>query len=161
MKNKNMTLVLALLLIVGLSFGYVSYSTRVNQSSTSKEVGKWDVEITNVEITTNGDAMDKNYEFKEGTLVLRPILSTVDDYVSYKVTIKNKGTIPAKLGRYIYNEKNKEEHLVFTHNAPKEELGPNEETVVELFVYPSDKTFEDGKSYTNDFTAIYEYIEKR
>jgi len=161
MKNKNNLLIVgALLLLVVLSFSYVSYSTKINQSSTSTEYVNWNVGITNIEVFANGEAEDNNYEYKEGTLVIRPILRTPEDSINYKVTIKNSGTIPAKLGRYLYNEKNKEGHIVFTYISPKEELLPGEETVAELFISPSEEDFIEGETYTNDITAIYEYIQK-
>ena len=162
MKAKNnLILVLALLLLVGLSFSYVSYSNQAYQAGTSKEYTKWDVAITNVEVLTNGEAEDNNYEYKEGTVVIRPVIRTVEDSIIYKITIKNNGNIPAELGRYIYNAKNENDHIVFTHNSPKEELLPGEETVAELYVSPSEEMFEDGESYSNDYTAIYEYIQKK
>ena len=159
--KKNFLIVLSSILLLAISFGYVSYSTKNNQTSTSKEISKWDVEITNVEVFTNGDAEDNNYIFKEGTLVLKPILRTVNDTIVYMVTIKNKGTIPATLGRYVYNEKDKASAIIFAHNVPKEELQPNEETTVELNVRLDENKFEDGIEYTNDLTAIYEYIQKK
>ncbi len=162
MKNKSsFIIIIVLLFIVGLSFSYVSYSLKNNQSNTSREYSKWDVEITNIEITTIGESEDNGYTYKEDTLVIKPIIKTIEDSILYRVTIKNKGSIPAKLGRYLYNEKNSERHLTFKHNIPKEELAPGEETIVELVVYPTDEIFEEGATYTNEYTAIYEYIQKK
>ena len=94
MKDKrNFVIVLALLFLLGLSFGTVSHSINNNQSSTSEEVGRWDVKITNVEVVTSGEAEDNDYKYKEGTIVLKPILRLVDDNIFYRVTIKNEGTV--------------------------------------------------------------------
>lgn len=161
MKDKrNFVIVLALLFLLGLSFGTVSHSINNNQSSTSEEVGKWDVKITNVEVVTSGEAEDNDYKYKEGTIVLKPILRLVDDNIFYRVTIKNDGTIPATLGRYLYNEKNKNTGIIFTHNKPKEELAPGEETTVDFYVYLEQSKPSEQLEYTNELTAIFEYIQK-
>jgi hypothetical protein len=162
MKDKKNLLMIALLLfIVGLSYSFISYSTKSNQSSVSQEQSRWDVKITNVEIITNGEAEDIEYKYKSDTLLLKPTIKTAEDSILYRVTVKNEGTIFAKLGRYLYNEKNKDEHLIFTHNVPKEELAPGEETIVDLYVYPNKELFKEGEVYSNDYTAIYEYIQKK
>ena len=162
MKDKSNLLIFgALILLVALSFSYTSYSAKINQASVSKEYYKWDVEIINVEINTNGEAEETKPEYKEGTIVLRPVLKTSEDSIYYRITIKNKGNLTAKLGRTLYNEKNQEEHLILTYNAPKDELAPGEETVAEIYVNPSQEEFIEGVSYTNDYTAIYEYIQAK
>ena len=162
MKEKNNLLIVVILLfIVGLSYSYVSYSTTNNQSSVSKEYKEWDVEITNIEMITNGEAEDTEYKYNVDTLLLKPTIKTSNDSILYRITIKNKGSLPAKLGRCIYDEKNKNEHIIYTHNTPKEELAPGEESVVEVYIYANEDLFEEGAVYSNDYTAIYEYIQNK
>ncbi len=159
-KKNNIIMIVILLLVVVLSFGYVSYSTMSNQPNTSKKVVKWEVGITNVEVITNGNAEDNNYTYNEGTIVLKPTLYGVEDSILYRITIKNSGTIAAKLGRNIYNDKKDDSKIIFTYINPQEELAPGEETTLIINASIDEDKYEVGRVYNTEYTAIYEYIQK-
>ena len=67
MKDKKNLIILALLLVmVVMSYGFVSYSTRAIEESHSSKIKKWDVAITNVETLISGEAESGNIKYSEG-----------------------------------------------------------------------------------------------
>ena len=157
--KKNVLIVILLVAVIALSFGVVSYSSKDVQRANVSEVKEWDVAITNVEIVKEGEAIDGNTKYSEGTLVVNPILNDIYDSVTYKVTIENNGLLNAKLNRSLYD---KEDSLLkYDIEEPKKSLKSGEKMEITIKAYLDSKKYQGEKNVTNKLTAMYEFIQDK
>ena len=160
MKDKRNLIILSLLLLmIGLSYGFISYSTKVIQMNQSSEVKKWDVSITNVEVITNGTAREGETKYSEGTLVINPVLIDPNDSIVYRVTIANNGLLDAKLARSLYKEEKPNSVLTYTYENTKEVLKSKESIEITIIAQVDRDKYVAGEEITNKLTALFEYIQ--
>lgn len=87
-----------------MAVGYASFESSLTIKGSSKITSNWDVEIINIsEPDINGSAEEVEKSIGEDKLSanIEANLYEKDDYIEYIVTIKNKGTISAKLGEIV------------------------------------------------------------
>lgn len=100
MKDKKNVLICALLLtIMVMAVGYAAFSQTLNINGTATIAGEWQVEITGIDSELEGAATNK-----EGTPTFTSTTATFDvelvkpgDSATYTITVKNNGSIDAKL----------------------------------------------------------------
>ena len=155
--KKNILIVILLIAVVALSFGVVSYSNKDIQTDNVNGVKEWDVAITNVEILKEGEAIDGNTKYSEGTLVVNPILNGIYDSVTYKVTIENNGLLDAKLNKSLYDKE--DSILKYDIEEPKKTLKSGEKIEITIKAYLDSKKYQGENNVTNKLTAMYEYIQ--
>ena len=155
--KKNILIVILLIAVVALSFGVVSYSNKDIQTDNVNGVKEWDVAITNVEIVKEGEAIDGNTKYSEGTLVVNPILNGIYDSVTYKVTIENNGLLDAKLNKSLYDKE--DSILKYDIEEPKKTLKSGEKIEITIKAYLDSKKYQGENNVTNKLTAMYEYIQ--
>ena len=161
MKDKKNLGILALLLImVIMSYGFVSYSNKAIEESHANVVKKWDVAITNVETIITGEAEAGNVEYSEGTLRVRPTLKNFDDSVEYRVTITNNGLIDAKLSDSIYTIKDPNSSVVFTYDKEQKIINSKETITLTIKATVDKEKFYEPEIITNELVALYNYIQK-
>ncbi len=154
MNNKKSIVVIALLIaILSMSFSVATYSVSNNK------VKEWDVSITDVEVITNGEVIEGNTKYSEGTLVLNPIFNTSLDSIIYRVIISNNGSIDAVLKRSIYNEEDKNSSIKYRIEEPKKIIKSGEKIEIYIEAKVDRNKYKEGDK-TNKLTALYEYIQK-
>ena len=155
--KKNILIIILLIAVVALSFGVVSYSNKDIQTDNVNGVKEWDVAITNVEIVKEGEAIDGNTKYSDGTFVVNPILNGIYDSVTYKVTIENNGLLDAKLNKSLYDKE--DSILKYDIEEPKKTLKSGEKIEITIKAYLDSKKYQGENNVTNKLTAMYEYIQ--
>ncbi len=162
MKDKKNLIILALLLVmVVMSYGFVSYSTRAIEESHSSKIKKWDVAITNVETLISGEAESGNIKYSEGILTVNPVLNTSEDSVEYRVTITNNGLLDAKLTDTIYTIKDPNSIVVFTYDKDIKEIKSKESITVVIRASIDREKYEEPTTMTNELTAMFNYVQEK
>ena len=104
-KKKNIVIIALCLMVVFISVGYAALSQTLIINGTGNVSGNWNIEIIDISVSNNGNAKtptatnvsaavdnsDKTRASFQAQL-LQP-----GDYITYDVTVKNKGTIDAYL----------------------------------------------------------------
>jgi len=160
MKDKKNLIILALLLVmVVMSYGFVSYSNKAIEESRSSKIKKWDVAVTNVEAETTDTASSGEIKQTEGTVTVKPILRDVNDSVVYRVTITNNGLIDAKLSDSIFTIKDPNSVVVFTYDKDTKVIKSKESVTVTIIAKMDRERFIEPADATNELTAMFEYIQ--
>ncbi|MCI9585458.1 MAG: DUF11 domain-containing protein [Bacilli bacterium] len=112
-KNKNALIGGLLAIVFVMAVGYAAFATQLNINGTANITSNWDVHIQNVEATnTVGTATSKSItpdfaNLPEGTKTLTASFETdlvaPGDAITYTVTVKNGGTLDAKLSDIVFN----------------------------------------------------------
>ncbi len=99
MKNsKNIIILILLIVILLMSVAYSAFATQITINGTAEIIGEWNVKITGVEISYVSEGCDAGTpEFTNSTLTFDAKLVKPSDYITYLITIENKGTFDAKL----------------------------------------------------------------
>lgn len=99
MKKNNIILTLLVAIVAIMAITYAAFSTSLNITGSSTITSKWDVKITNV--TTKNILGDATKAFEpvvsETAVTFKTDLVQPGDSMTYEVTIKNEGTIDAKV----------------------------------------------------------------
>ncbi|MBE6157310.1 MAG: hypothetical protein E7160_00730 [Firmicutes bacterium] len=155
MKKKNLNNIIILILsittiLVGISFIYVS----MRLTALEKNKPKYEVKILNVEEGTiiNGTKKvinnDYNITDNNKTVELNFKLNDQKDSISYKVVIKNTGTLPAQIDNIIERTNYSKSYLNIEYNdILGEVINPNEEINLEISISAPKKEI-----LTKDFT---------
>ena len=99
-KKKVMIAVLSVLVCV-MAVGYALLSQQLTINGTATIDSTWKVEIDNIEVTsTTGDGASVSATPNVTSASFEATLVQPEDSVTYTVTIKNKGTLPAKVSSY-------------------------------------------------------------
>ncbi len=103
MNNKNKILIGCLALLLVLSVGYALFSETITINGTATAKGSFDITAT-CKIITESDGRDYYTmggtgvcDISTGVIKTTSTLNKPTDMVFYEVTLKNSGTIPAKL----------------------------------------------------------------
>jgi uncharacterized repeat protein (TIGR01451 family) len=99
MHKKNIILTSLLILVGIMAIGYATFATQLNITGTSSVSSNWDVEITNIQFKSIiGTATNAATPiFTATTATFKTNLISPGDSITYEITIKNKGTIDAKV----------------------------------------------------------------
>ena len=122
----------------------------------------WDVKITNVEAINVSSSCDAGKPtFTDTSVNFSAKLMKPGDEITYKVTIKNAGTIDAKLQTVIFTEEiDGILALNYTTTQITPELNAGEETTFNITVTYVKDTEEIPEKKTKTLTGIIEYVQK-
>ena len=98
--NGKFFILALLLLVIGVSIGYAALSKTLNINGTSNIANnaKWDIHLTNVQVTPGSANASKAAVIEGDTVSFSVDLNTPGDYYEFTVDVTNAGTIDAKLG---------------------------------------------------------------
>lgn len=99
-RKKNIFIVFLLIAVIFMGIGYAFLSSTLKIESTTKSSGKWDVVIDKITVKNKStDAVSKNIQITEDKLSANFAIDLYNDgdFIEYNVSVKNNGTIPARL----------------------------------------------------------------
>lgn len=117
--QRNILIGVLLIAIVIMSVGYAAFATTLTINGTSKITGNWDVAITGIEKdekTATADGGTPTYTALTATFAAE--MNEPGDSVEYTITIKNSGSIDAKLNEVVPTITGAAEALKYTIDAP-------------------------------------------
>ena len=101
--RKKRTLVIGILccLLVFMGVGFAVMNATLNINGTATAINTWDVRMTNIEVLEKSEGATNEEDTKineDGvTAVFRSDFTKPGDYITYEVTVENKGSIDAVL----------------------------------------------------------------
>lgn len=103
-KNKTYVIIGLLIAVVIMTIAYMRLATVARlKTNTYAEDDVWDIAITNIKmVESRGSASEKTKPtFSSRNASFDVHLEKPNDYMKYEVTIKNRGTLNAKLHSYL------------------------------------------------------------
>jgi hypothetical protein len=168
MKNKNekynyLLIIVSLLFASSLMIiGYAKLTGVLALNNKLVKMHNWNVSIINIEeIEKNGSAYSKTLPTNTSLKAnFNAVLNNPNDYIKYKVTIKNKGNIDAKLNDiYIIPTINKDDKIIYSvDNILKGDiLKQKEETEAIISVKYNDNSTKEENN--KSILIIFEYVQ--
>lgn len=100
--RKNALIVALVAVVLFMSLGYAAFASSLQINGTAKTTGSWDVKFTALDKTLSSGATEVVPSSFTGTTVLFNVeLHAPGDSAVYVATIKNNGTISAKLSSIV------------------------------------------------------------
>lgn len=157
---KNFLIVSLFAILLCVSTVYIAFINPTSLSNSVKEASKekWDVKITNVSvIDIGGTTVFEQPVFSDNSIQLESKFTSVGDYITYYITIKNDGTMDAKLvdsSVYLLNDQNAQVYLSAT--KPVDVLRAGEETFVTVKLNCINQT-QPGVNIVNSVRGVFSY----
>lgn len=161
-KSRNIILISIIMIIIAMSIGYSIFETKLILNHTAEIAGEWKIRIIDAEVDFVTNGCDPGIpEYTDTTVTLNSKLVKPGDFITYKLTIKNEGTIEANLENVIFMQnKNGSPAINYKTSNLEYILKFGEET--ELFItveYDSSYTIQ-PEIKTQTLIGIIEYIQK-
>ena len=162
-KRTRKKIIVALLgLLCIMTVGYAAFSTVLNISGTANITSNWDVRITNVSTDTIvGEATNAvTPSWTNLTANMEAYLYNKGDYITYLVTIENRGTFNAELDGVIINGNNNSAVKITSSGYTIGEiLAPNSSKIITVKIeYDPNKTGVIGES--NEISIDFHYVQE-
>ena len=143
--------------------GYAAFATQLNINGTTSITSNWDIKITDIKQNTQeGAATDEGSQVVDDlTATFKVNLVSPGDYITYDVTIENKGTIDAELNKIILPQLNNEAILITTSGltAGDELLADHSATLTVKIEYNPEVT-KQPENKTASFEMKLDYVQK-
>lgn len=173
MKDKKNILICALLLtIMVMAVGYAAFRQTLNIDGTATIAGEWQVEITGVTPSVTGTAQDMAYDetdnpngtrFTATTATFDAKLMKPGDSITYTITVKNNGSIDAKLSTITLTpQADGSDAIIYevvSQPAADSVLAAGESTTVQIRITYDADTEEIPEVTTKTFTGVLEYVQ--
>ncbi len=162
MKKKKIITSALIICILTMSIGYASFASNLEIKGVTKIDGEWEIKITNIKATEVCDSCDAGTPTYDDTKAnFNAKLTKPGDSITYEITIKNTGTIDAKLDEIeLDNDKLGSPAFIYTTEDPSDTLNVNDSTTYKITITydPNITTIPDIKD--KDFTSTIKYIQK-
>ncbi len=168
MKHKKLLLFIFLFTFFFLSVGYCSFATEFQLTGTAEIVGTFDVRIIDVSVEDMDEDCKVNTlcdtgepEFTATSINFDAKLAKPGNWITYKVLIKNVGSIEAKLEKIYFDiETNTgSSALFYTVTSPKTILKMNESTSFIVKVEYDETVEELPLIKTKTITGYVKYVQ--
>ena len=159
-KGKNILIILCFVSILIMSVGYSTFATEIKIDGNAGITGVWDVKVSNVEIESKSDTASSNTPiFTDNTITFDAKLNKPGDYVKYKITVKNAGTIDAILSNVlcISDDENGSSQILYETTNLKSELLSGNTTTFNITITYDKNTTSIPDIKTKKYTGIIEY----
>ncbi len=159
-KTKNIIIGALLIVILIMGVGYSTFVTNLNINGQAEITGEWDVKITNIEVKNVSQGSDAGTpEFTNTSATFKAKLNKPGDVITYLITIKNAGTIDAKLANIIFKS-DENNAIIYKTSEIETELNAKEETTLTITITYNKEITEIPQNTTNTITGIIEYVQK-
>lgn len=124
MKQKSIILVFLIAIICMLAVGYAAFSTQLITTGTASISSKWDIQITNIDVTNVEGSATKAIEpvISGTTATFKTNLVSPGDSMTYTVTVTNKGNVDAKVSSIEMTDSNNPAITFQTQRINKNDL---------------------------------------
>lgn len=160
MNNPKKIIIFAFIIpIILITVGYSNFTSNLNVNGTAEIIGEWNVKITNVEVINVSPGSDAgNPQFTDSMVTFNTILGKPGDSVVYEVTIKNLGTIDAKLNDVVFMEDTQgTDAISFKTTELAKELASGEMTTFTVKVTYNNVVTNPSYVKTKTLTGIIQY----
>ncbi|MBR3199173.1 MAG: hypothetical protein IKG27_04075 [Bacilli bacterium] len=108
MKKSYVIIFVLIGIVCLLAIGFAAFSTNLKINGTASIDTSWDVEIINIESKNKiGDASDTNPPvYTKTSATFKTTLVSPGDSMTYDVTVKNSGTVDAKVDKITLTDSN-------------------------------------------------------
>ncbi len=162
MTNKNIIILTLLTSILIMCVGYATLATDLKINGITSIDGDWKIKITDIEATnicTNCDAGTPTHD--DTTANFNAELKKPGDSITYKITIKNTGTIDAKLNDVNLNiEENDNDVIIYSTTDPDEYLKAGDSTTYNVTTTYDPNATEIPTTKTKNFTSTILYSQE-
>lgn len=163
MKNsKNVIIGTLIAVIIVMAVGYSTFATQLSLNGTAEITGEWNVKITAIEAQDVSEGCDSGEpQFTNTSATFNAKLLKPGDSITYVITIKNAGTIDAKLDKITCTpDESGSPAITYTTINPAETLLAGEETTLTIKVVYDEETTKIPEIKTKTITGIVEYVQK-
>ena len=168
--KKNILIGVLLLTIVIMAVGYAAFATTLNINGSASIAGAWDVSIVGITPQITGTASeDPASSFTTTTATFNAKLMKPGDSITYTITVKNKGSIEAKLSSIALTPQATVSesgagsdailYEILSQPAVDSTLAPNAETEVKVKVTYDPNATTVPEVTTRSFTGVIEYVQ--
>ena len=162
MKNRKNIVILALVIVILLmAVGYSAFATHLDINGTAEITGEWNVRISNIETQEISDGCDDgDPQYTNTTATFNAKLVKPGDIITYAITIKNDGTINAKLDNVLFKEEGGSEAIIYETTELKSPLKSGEEDTFLVKLKYDPNSTEVPSIKTKTITGIIEYVQE-
>lgn len=163
--GKSLIIVVLLVSLLVMSVGYAAFAQTLNINGDATITGEWDVEIISIEPVYTGFASDTedNPIFTSTTAIFDTILTQPGDAATYTITVKNKGTLDAKLNSItLVPEETGSPAIIYNVVSKPEEgsvLAAGATTTVVIKVEYDSTVEEVPENTTKKITGVLNYVQ--
>ncbi len=163
-KKRNIVICTLCGVLLLMTVGYAAFNTLLNINGTASITSNWDIKITDIKQNAKeGDASSveefPKYEDLEATFNVN--LVSPGDYITYDVTIENKGTIDAELNKIILPQLNNEAILITTTGlAAGDELLADHSATLTVKIEYNPEVTKQPENKTASFEMKLDYVQK-
>ena len=119
--KKNFLIGTLVAIILFMAVGYAAFASALSISGSTSITGSWGVEFTNLTNSKIGGAKEEKEATYDATSVLFNVeLNAPGDKMTYTITVKNTGTIDAKLKSIISSDLNGTDPIIYTITGIKD-----------------------------------------
>lgn len=162
MRKGNIILGVLICLVLVMAIAFAAFSSSLNITGTSTIDSKWDIKITNVEVTTTVGKATKAMEpiYSGTSATFKTNLVSPGDSMTYTVTITNNGTVDAKVGS-IDKSTPTNSAILFTTSGINENdlLEAGATTTYKVTIAYSDSVTSQPSQLTDSLTVKLNYVQ--
>ena len=162
-KRRQIVIISLIIVLIGMTVGYATYSSNVEIKGTSTITSSWDIQITNITGgTPTGTAENaKAPTWKNTEASMEANLYKQGDAMEYDITIENKGTLDAKLDNIITDNKNSNTEAIlisFTGYKKGEVLKANQSKIVHVKIEYNPNY--EGEETSSETEITFDFIQE-
>ena len=142
--------------------GYAAFATQLNINGTASITSNWDIKITDIKQNTKeGDVTDEKSQVVDDlTASFNVNLVSPGDYITYDVTIENKGTIDATLEKIkVTGSNNPAIEVSYSGIKEGEDLNQSTSKILTVRVRYSSSVTSQPKSTDAHFSITLDYVQ--
>ncbi len=154
-------LIIMLIIILAMVIGYSALATQLTINGTAKINGIWDVRIINIEVQSCSNNCDPGKpEYTNTTATFNARLVKPGDSIVYVVTIKNEGTLNARLENIIFMEYTGSPAIIYETTPLDTTLNSGEQTSFLIKIRYDKNYTEVPEIKTKSIVGIIEYVQE-
>ncbi len=160
-KNKNIIIISMLFTILFMAIGFSSLVTQLDLDGTSTIVGIWDVKITGVNILYVSDGCDAGKpQFTDTSVSFDAKLIKPGDYITYFITIENRGTFNAVLKNATFTSDDDPSSIIYSTTGPEPSIDAGGFSFCMVMAKFDENATEVPEVKTKKISGFIEYVQE-